>query len=96
MLKQGDTFAVFDRFDDIETFDTGELDLYYQETRFCRAANVRSGSDSLRLPTSSVFAGNVIHRPKRDISAVLLDARQQSSPQRNFHCSVDTGKSRHL
>ena len=27
VLKQGDTFAVFDRFGDIETFGTGELGL---------------------------------------------------------------------
>ena len=34
-LKQGDTFAVFDRFGDIDTFGSGELGLYYQDTRFC-------------------------------------------------------------
>jgi len=34
VLKQGDTFAVFDRFGDIDTFGTGELGIYYQDTRF--------------------------------------------------------------
>ena len=32
-LKQGDTFAVFDRFGDIETLGSGELGLYYQDTQ---------------------------------------------------------------
>ena len=29
VLKQGETFAVFDRFGDIDTFGSGELGLYY-------------------------------------------------------------------
>ena len=34
VLKQGDMFAVFDRFVDVETFGTGELGLFYQDKRF--------------------------------------------------------------
>lgn len=34
VLKQGDMFAVFDRFGDIEEFGTGELGVYYKDTRF--------------------------------------------------------------
>jgi hypothetical protein len=42
VLKQGDTFAVFDRFGDIETFGTRELGLYNQDTRFFIAANLET------------------------------------------------------
>lgn len=34
VLKHGDTFAVFDRFGDIEQFGAGELGIYHQDTRF--------------------------------------------------------------
>ena len=34
VLKQGDTFAVFDRYGDIEQFGAGELGLYHSDTRF--------------------------------------------------------------
>ncbi|HLV00127.1 MAG TPA: amylo-alpha-1,6-glucosidase [Acidobacteriota bacterium] len=34
VLKHGDTFAVFDRFGDIEPFGPGELGIYHQDTRF--------------------------------------------------------------
>ncbi|HEX5056991.1 MAG TPA: amylo-alpha-1,6-glucosidase [Gammaproteobacteria bacterium] len=34
VLKQGDMFAVFDRFGDIEEFGTGELGVYHCDTRF--------------------------------------------------------------
>ena len=34
VLKQDDTFAVFDRFGDIEPFGTGELGIYHRDTRF--------------------------------------------------------------
>src|SRR2546426_12481541 len=45
VLKQGDTFAVFDRFGDIETFGTGELGLYYQDTRFLSRLTLKLGKD---------------------------------------------------
>jgi len=60
-------------------------------------ANVRSGSDSLRLPASSVFAGATLIIDPSGISVpYCLDARQQSSSQRNFQCSVDMGESRRV
>jgi glycogen debranching enzyme len=34
VLKQGDMFAIFDRYGDIEEFGTGELGVYYRDTRF--------------------------------------------------------------
>jgi glycogen debranching enzyme len=34
VLKHGDTFGVFDRFGDIESFGSGEMGLFHQDTRF--------------------------------------------------------------
>jgi glycogen debranching enzyme len=34
VLKYGDSFAVFDRFGDLESFGRGELGIYHQDTRF--------------------------------------------------------------
>ena len=33
-LKHGDTFALFNRFGDIERLGTGDLGIYHQDTRF--------------------------------------------------------------
>src|SRR5260370_37984897 len=53
VLKQGDTFAVFDRFGDIETFGTGELGLFYQDTRLLWRLTLRLGKDRpLRLSST--------------------------------------------
>src|SRR5438045_8873094 len=54
VLKQGDTFAVFDRFGDIDTFGTGELGIYYQDTRFLSRLTLKLRQDR-RLLLSSTF-----------------------------------------
>jgi hypothetical protein len=48
VLKQGETFAVFDRFGDIETFGTGELGLYYQDLLLTRHDEGDVGVNVLR------------------------------------------------
>jgi glycogen debranching enzyme len=60
VLKQGDTFAVFDRFGDIETFGTGELGLYYQDTRFLSRLTLRLGKDRPLLLSSTVREDNAV------------------------------------
>ena len=45
VLKQADTFAIFDRFGDIEPFGTGELGVYYQDTRFLCRLSLKLGKD---------------------------------------------------
>src|SRR5213083_1558849 len=60
VLKQGDTFAVFDRFGDIETFVTGEPGLYYQDTRFLSRLTVRLGKDRPLLLSSTVREDNAV------------------------------------
>src|SRR5947199_10483778 len=60
VLKQGDTFAVFNRFGDIETFGTGELGLYYQDTRFLSRLTLRLGKDSPLLLSSTVRENNAV------------------------------------
>src|SRR5438876_11691025 len=54
VLKQGEVFAVFDRFGDIETFGTGELGLYYQDTRFLSRLTLKLGKDRPLLLSSTV------------------------------------------
>jgi len=60
VLKQGDTFAVFDRFGDIETFGTGELGLYYQDTRFLSRLTLKLGEDRPLLLSSTVREDNAV------------------------------------
>jgi glycogen debranching enzyme len=60
VLKQGDTFAVFDRFGDIEIFGTGELGLYYQDTRFLSRLTLRLGKDRPLLLSSTVREDNAV------------------------------------
>src|SRR5881409_703177 len=60
VLKQGDTFAVFDRFGDIETFGTGEIGLYYQDTRFLSRLTLRLGKDRPLLLSSTVREDNAV------------------------------------
>jgi glycogen debranching enzyme len=60
VLKQGDTFAVFDRFGDIETFGSGELGLFYQDTRFLSRMTLRLGKDRPLLLSSTVREDNAV------------------------------------
>jgi glycogen debranching enzyme len=60
VLKQGDTFAVFDRFGDIETFGTGELGLYYQDTRFLSRLTLRLGKHRPLLLSSTIREDNAV------------------------------------
>jgi glycogen debranching enzyme len=60
VLKQGDTFAVFDRFGDIDTFGTGELGLYYQDTRFLSHLTLKLGKDRPLLLSSTVREDNAV------------------------------------
>ena len=60
VLKQGDTFAVFDRFGDIETFGTGELGLYYQDTRFLSRLTLNLGKHRPLLLSSTIREDNAV------------------------------------
>ena len=60
VLKQGDMYAVFDRFGDIETFGTGELGLYYQDTRFLSRLTLKLGKDRPLLLSSTVREDNAV------------------------------------
>ena len=60
VLKQGDMFAVFDRFGDVETFGSGELGLYYQDTRFLSRLTLKLGKDRPLLLSSTVREDNAI------------------------------------
>jgi glycogen debranching enzyme len=60
VLKQGDSFAVFDRFGDIEAFGTGELGIYYQDTRFLSRLTLRLGKDRPLLLSSTVREDNAV------------------------------------
>ena len=60
VLKQGETFAVFDRFGDVENFGTGELGLYYQDTRFLSRLSLKLGKDRPLLLSSTVREDNAV------------------------------------
>src|ERR1700751_5706418 len=60
VLKQGDMFAIFDRFGDVEAFGTGELGLYYQDTRFLSRLTLKLGKDRPLLLSSTVREDNAV------------------------------------
>jgi len=60
VLKQGDTFAVFDRFGDVDTFGTGELGLFYHDTRFLSRLTLKLGQDRPLLLSSTVREDNAV------------------------------------
>jgi len=60
VLKQGGTFGVFDRFGDIDTFGTGELGMYYQDTRFLSRLTLKLGKDRPLLLSSTVREDNAV------------------------------------
>ena len=60
VLKQGDTFAVFDRFGDIETFGSRELGLYFQDTRFLSRLTLKLEKDRPLLLSSTVREDNAV------------------------------------
>lgn len=60
VLKQGDTFAIFDRFGDIEEFGTGEFGVYHQDTRFLSGLLLRLEKRRPLLLSSTIKDDNAI------------------------------------
>jgi glycogen debranching enzyme len=60
VLKNGDTFAVFDRFGDIDAPGPPELGMYHQDTRFLSRLALRLGSDRPQLLSSTVKEDNLL------------------------------------
>jgi glycogen debranching enzyme len=60
VLKQGDTFAVFDRFGDFEQLGRPEVGLYHQDTRFLSRLALRLGATRPLLLSSSVSRDNTL------------------------------------
>ncbi|HXU62339.1 MAG TPA: amylo-alpha-1,6-glucosidase [Polyangia bacterium] len=65
VLKQGDTFAVFDRFGDVQPVGLGEQGLYHDGTRFLSRLELRLGGRRPLLLSSTV-------RKENDLLAVDL------------------------
>src|SRR5919197_194266 len=60
VLKHGDTFAVFDRFGDIEAPGPPELGIYHQDTRFLSRLALRLGRNRPLLLSSTVKDDNAL------------------------------------
>ena len=60
VLKQGETFAVFDRFGDIVRAGAGELGLYHEGTRFLTDLRLLLGDHRPLLLSSSVQLDNTV------------------------------------
>ncbi|HJU22537.1 MAG TPA: amylo-alpha-1,6-glucosidase [Casimicrobiaceae bacterium] len=60
VLKQGDTFAIFDRFGDIEEIGTGALGLYHRDTRFLSKLALRMASERPLLLSSTIKEDNAV------------------------------------
>jgi glycogen debranching enzyme len=60
VLKEGETFAVFDRYGDIQTLGRGEQGLYHEGTRFLSRFALRLGRNRPLLLSSTVKDDNVL------------------------------------
>ncbi|HLX27355.1 MAG TPA: amylo-alpha-1,6-glucosidase [Casimicrobiaceae bacterium] len=60
VLKQGDTFAIFDRFGDIEEIGTGALGLYHRDTRFLSKLALRLAGERPLLLSSTIKEDNAV------------------------------------
>src|SRR5438105_8124215 len=58
VLKHGDTFAVFDRYGDIENVGPPEFGIYHHDTRFLSRLGLRLGTYRPLLLTSPVRKAN--------------------------------------
>jgi glycogen debranching enzyme len=60
VLKQGDAFAIFDRFGDIEEFGGGALGLYHHDTRFLSKLVLRLAGERPLLLSSTIKEDNAV------------------------------------
>ncbi len=60
VLKQGETFAVFDRYGDIQALGLGEQGLYHEGTRFLSRFVLRVGRNRPLLLSSTVRDDNTL------------------------------------
>ncbi|MHB8110134.1 MAG: amylo-alpha-1,6-glucosidase [Syntrophorhabdaceae bacterium] len=58
VLKHGDTFAVFDRYGDVEQFGAGELGIYHQDTRFLSRLTLKIDGGRPLLLSSTIKDNN--------------------------------------
>lgn len=60
VLKHGDTFAVFDRFGEIDTFNRSQFGIFHQDTRFLSRLTVRLNQTRLLLLSSTIKEDNAL------------------------------------
>ena len=60
VLKQGDAFAIFDRFGDIEEFGSGALGIYHHDTRFLSKLVLRLAGERPLLLSSTTKEDNAV------------------------------------
>ena len=60
VLKQGDTFAVFNRFGDIDSLRQRELGIYHKDTRFLSRLALRLGNQRPSLLSSTIREDNAL------------------------------------
>src|SRR6266542_6067852 len=60
VLKQGDTFAVFDRYGDIQPIGLGEQGIFHEGTRFLHKLILNLGNKRPLLLSSTVREDNVL------------------------------------
>src|SRR5690606_27353401 len=60
VLKHGDTFAVFNRYGDVQATGLGEQGVYHDGTRFLSRLRLRLGQHRLLLLSSTVLKNNLL------------------------------------
>jgi glycogen debranching enzyme len=75
VLKNGDTFAVFDQHGDVISAEAGEAGLYHQGTRFLSAFEVRLGGRRPVLLSSTVSLDNAVFSADLTNPDILRDGK---------------------
>ncbi|MEX2299982.1 MAG: amylo-alpha-1,6-glucosidase [Bryobacterales bacterium] len=85
VIKQGETFAIFDRYGDILQLGTGEQGIYHRGTRHVSGLRLRIGSKRPLLLSSSVKDNNAL--VVVDLENPLLEKNGGSIPRGTIHLS---------
>jgi glycogen debranching enzyme len=75
VLKQGETFAVFDRLGDVVPVGQGELGMYHEGTRFLSELRLLLGDDRPLLLSSSVRLDNTVFSADLTNPDILIGGR---------------------
>lgn len=85
VLKNGETFAVFDRYGDIQPIGLGEQGLYHEGTRFLSRLELRLGKDRPLLLSSTLKEDNTLLAVDLTNPDIFIDGQVVIPPEHLAH-----------